>query len=647
MNRKAFGAVAALTLAAFAAAPAFADETEITTPELLISAGVEPIPTKEATSSYTIITSEEIEAHQYKTVTEVLQRVPGIHPVQQGGQGTLTYSFTRGGNSNHTLVLVNGQPVNDPSSPGNAFNFADMTTENIDRIEVVRGPQSALYGSQAMGGIVNIITKKGTASPASTLRFEAGTHGRFNTSGTTGGSFGGTSYFATLSRQKTDGHDITPAQYRFGIPEEKDGYENITGSLRLDQEFNANLSGSLFAQYMDAEADLDNFGEDINYVGKAKQFTSNASLNGRFADGKWRPSLSASYMHIRRNDRNPPDVYAPTTDADTNHTGQRLSAAFDNAIDLLDWNTLSFGISATRETLKATGYSDSWGAVTTQSSNVGENALAVYASEHFNFGDRVFLTGSIRYDMPENFGNQASFTIAPGYYHPETDTRLTFSYGTGFKIPSLYQRFGFSPTSAGGGGAFVGNPNVQPEKNKGWEAGIEQGFFSSRLLASVTYFVNRAENPIIEDWSGWPNVTTINGPDFTAKGVESFVEAQILDNLSASVAYTFTVMDPGATTATSRRPRHKLNFAATWNIDALTTLATDVTFVDIYADPAFAGGIYNPSSYTTVNVAATRKINDMVSISGKVTNLLDRTYSPADGFQAPGVEALAGVTFSF
>lgn len=646
MKNASRAAVAALLLPVFVASAVQADDTPVA-PDVLVTAGVEPLPTKEVASSYTIITAVDIEKHQYRTVTEVLQRVPGIHPVQQGGQGTLTSSFTRGGNSNHTLVLINGQPINDPSSPTNAFNFADMTTENIDRIEVVRGPQSALYGSQAMGGVVNIITKKGGASPASTLRLEAGTNGRFNTAGTTGGSFGDTSYFATLSRQKTDGHDITPAKYRFGDPEEKDGYENITGSLRLDQEFNANLSGSLFAQYMDAEADLDNFGEDINYVGRTRQFTTNGSLSGRYAEGKWRPSLSASYVHIRRNDRNPPDAFVPGTDSDTQHTGQRLSAAFDNAIGLLDWNTLSFGVRATRETLKATGYSTAFGSTTTQSSDVGENAYALYASKHLNFSDRVFITGSIRYDMPENFGNQASFTIAPGYYQPETDTKLTLSYGTGFKTPSLYQRFGFSPTTAGGGGAFTGNPNLQPETNKGWEVGIEQGFFSSRILTGVTYFVNRVENPIIEDWSAWPNTTTINSTDFTAKGVESFIDAKILDNLSASIAYTFTVLEPGTTNATSRRPRHKINFAATWDIDDLTTLATDITYVDIYADPGFFGGIINPPSYTTVNVAATRKITDMISISGKVTNLLDKTYYPADGFEAPGMEALAGVTFTF
>jgi vitamin B12 transporter len=646
MTIKGWGACAALTLAAFAATSAHADEATVT-PELLVSAGVEPIPTKEVTSSYTIITSEDIEEHQYRTVTEALQSVPGIHPVQQGGQGALTSAFTRGSNSNQTLVLVNGHPVNDPSSPGNAFNFADLTTENIDRIEVVRGPQSALYGSQAMGGVINIITKKGAATTSSSLRLEAGTHGRFNTSGTVGGSFGGTSYFGSLSRQSTDGHDITPGQYRFGAPREDDGYENITGSLRLDRDFSANLSGYFFAQYMDAEAELDNFGEDINYVGKTKQLTTNASLSGRFHDGKWRPSVSVSYMNIKRNDENPPDIYAPFTNVDTEYKGQRFSASFENVIDLLEWNTLSFGGRFSRETLKSSGFSDFGFGIETQSSDVGENAYAIYAAEHLNFNDRVFLNASLHYDMPENFGNQASFTIAPGYYQPETNTKLTFSYGTGYKVPSLYQRFGVAPTTAGLGGAFRGNPNVQPEKNSGWEVSVEQGFFDSRALAGVTYFVNRVQDPIITDFSTWPNTSTINGPDFTAKGIESFIDAQILSNLGARLSYTYTVLNPGTTNATSRRPRHKINFSATWNIDSLTTLATDITYVDLYADPGFFGGVNNPAPYTTVDLAATRKITDWITLTGKVTNLLDKEYYPADGFEAAGTEALAGVTFTF
>ncbi|MCF8470884.1 MAG: TonB-dependent receptor [Parvibaculum sp.] len=646
MRKTGWGAYAALTFAALAATSAQADNTLIM-PELLVSAGIEPLPTKEVSSSYTIITAKDIEDHQYKTVSEALQSVPGVHPVQQGGQGALTSLFTRGGNSNHTLVLVNGQPVNDPSSPGNAFDFANLTTENIERVEVVRGPQSALYGSQAMGGVINIITKRGTGSPSSRLRIEAGSNGRFNSAGTTGGSVGDTSYFVSLSRQFTDGTDITPDKYRFGASEERDGYENITGSLRLDQTFNEHLSGALFAQYMDAEADLDSFGEDANYQSKTKQLTINGSLSGAYDNGKWRPALSAAYVRIQRDDTNPPDVYMPTTNLDTDYTGERITASFDNAVDLLEWNTLTFGTRVAREHLKATGFSDYGFGVETQNSDVSENSYALYASEHLHFHDRVFIAGSIRYDMPDNFGNQASFTIASGYYQPETDTRITLSYGTGFKTPSLYQRFGFSPTSAGGGGAFRGNPNLKAETNKGWEVSVEQGFFDSRTMIGATYFVNRVEDPIITDFSSYPDSTTINGTNFTAKGIESYVDAAIFKDVQARLSYTYTVMEPGTTGATSRRPRHKINFSATWNIDDLTTLATDVTYVDLYADVSFAGPIYNPPSYTTVNIAATRKITDAITLTGKVTNLLDRTYYPADGFEAPGIEALAGIAVTF
>src|SRR5690606_6784338 len=195
-----WGAITALTIAALAALPAQAEET-LETGELLISGGIEPIPTKEVAASYTIITSEEIEKFQYRNLTDALKSVPGLHVVESGARGSLTPVFTRGANSNQTLVLVNGMPINDPSSPGGAANLAGVPLDNVARIEVVRGPQSALYGSQAIGGVVNIITKTGGGEPRSTLRVEGGTLGTLNTYASTGGSFGKTNYFLSLARE--------------------------------------------------------------------------------------------------------------------------------------------------------------------------------------------------------------------------------------------------------------------------------------------------------------------------------------------------------------------------------------------------------------------------------------------------------------
>lgn len=222
------------------AAPAYADDQTITTPELLVTAGAQPLPTKEVASSFTIITADEIKAHQYRTLPEALKGVPGMTVVQSGGAGSLTKVFMRGMNSNHVLVLLNGQPISDPSSPDNAFNFAYGTLDNVQRIEVVRGAQSALYGSQAMAGVINIITKTGEEAPKTTLQVEAGTLGTLNTSAQTGGQFGKTSYYVSMARHATDGSDITPARLRLGAAKEKDGNENVSLSSQINSRLTSN-----------------------------------------------------------------------------------------------------------------------------------------------------------------------------------------------------------------------------------------------------------------------------------------------------------------------------------------------------------------------------------------------------------------------
>lgn len=656
MNRTGWGAIAALTLAAYAAAPAQAEDTEITTPELLISAGVEPIPTKEAASSYTIITAEEIEKFQYRDVTDALRSVPGLHIVESGARGTLTSVFTRGANSNQTLVMVNGLAVNDPSSPGGAANLASIPLDNVDRIEVVRGPQSALYGSQAVGGVINIITKRGGGDPRSTLRVEGGTLGTLNTYASTGGSFGDTDYFLSLGREATNGNDITPSRLHAGMGGEKDGSELVSASGSLGKKLNENLAASFFVQYSNSETDTDDNGSTAGFVDTYQNYDSifemkrlfvSGDISGSFYGNKWRPKLSLGYTRQGTDSSDFPDAGGSVNLIITENVGKTLTASFDNALDIHPSHRLTFGVSHMIDKFESNGFRDFNGFVITLNSEADTKNTAVYLADHMTFGERIFATVSARYDVPEDHDNRFSFTIAPGYYHPETDTRLTVSYGTGFKVPSLYQRFGFDPNNFGN--FYIGNPNLRPEKSKGWEAGIEQGLFGGKALAGATWFETEVEDAVAIVFIGFDS-TAVNIEEFKAKGIEAFFEINPLDRLTARIDYTWTIVESDVFTNTmTRRPRHKIGLTTSYEPWAGTVFSANAQWIDPYRDiPRDGFGFYiYPAPYTVVNIAASHKLSDSVKLTAAVNNMLDKRYEPIHGFEAPSIEALAGVTFSF
>ena len=658
MRKTGWGAAAALTLAAFAAASAHAAEA-VETPELLVSGGIEPIPTKEVASSYTIVTAEEIEKFQYQDITDALRSVPGLHIVPSGARGTVTTVFTRGANSNQTLVLLNGMPINDPSFPNGAANLAGIPLDNVDRIEVVRGPQSALYGSQAIGGVINIITKKGSAEPLSTLRVEGGTLGTLNTYASTGGSFGKTDYFLSLAREDTDGNDITPSRLRDARGEEDDGTETLSASGSIGTAFNEYLSGSLFLQYTDAEAETDADGSTAGFVSvyqnfdsifESERFFAGGDLSGRFLDGRWRPRMSLSYTEQTSDSSDNPDAGGSIYLDRTTNEGRTLKFAFDNAFDLSPVHLLSFGGSYTRDEFESSGFRDLGGFVIAQNSDAKTDAFAVYAGDHINVSDRFFATISARYDMPEDMENRFTFTIAPGIYAPETDTRFTVSLGTGFKTPSLYQRYGFDVNTFGGfpSGVYRGNPNLSPEKSRGFEVGIEQGF-GDKALAGATWFETKIEDAISIVFVG-ANSTAINIDELDTEGLEAFIEVNPTDRLTARLDYTLTILKSDQFASTMvRRPRHQIGLTASWEVVPGTVLSTNAEWVDVYRDlPRDAFGFYvDPGPYTLVNIAGSHRLTDNVKLTARVNNLLDAEYEPANGFMAPGIEALAGVEVTF
>ena len=655
-------AVLTLALGSLGAQAAQAADTSVTTPELLITAGATPLPTKEVASSYTIITADDIKAHQYRTLPEALKNVPGMTVVQNGGAGSLAKVFMRSMNSNHVLVLLNGQPISDQSSPDNAFNFAYGTLDNVERIEVVRGAQSALYGSQAMAGVINIITKTGKDAPETTLKVEAGTLGTLNTSAQTGGQFGKTNYYVSIGRQATDGNDITPARLRLGAAKEKDGNENVSLSGQVNTEINESLTASAFIQYTDAVTDLDEGGTDLAYnpiyqnlanSSRTRQLFLSGDIAGRFMDGFWQPKLSFGYTHYKTNTTDHPDPVMLYNDENVNDIGSHFGVQFDNGFNLSEANTLNVGGSYSHDEMIENGFRDFGGGyIQYPNSNATASAYSLSASDHQTIGENFFVVVSGRYDMPAEFDDYFSYTIAPGVYLPETDTRLTASYGTGFKVPSLYQRYGFSPyVSSFGPGTYNGNPNLKAEKNKSWDLGIEQAFLDGDLKLGATWFNNQIENGIVIVYPTFSTSTSVNVTSYKTHGLESFIDVQPLASVHARVTYTFTVVDATTVEPRLRRPRHQVDFTTDWAVTDDTTLGGEVlwvgTYMDVLRDGVFPNLYGKQSGYSVTNISVTHKFNDWLSVSGKVNNLFDRAYEPANGFQAAGIEALAGVAVTF
>lgn len=623
-------------------------------PGILITGGPEPLPTKQVASSYTIISQEEIETQQMRTLVDALQTVPGMSIVQSGGRGTLTSVFMRGANSNQTLVLLDGQPISDPSSPNGAFDFSNFLLADVERIEVVRGPQSALYGSQAIGGVINIITKKGEGPTSASLFAEGGTLGSVNSRASVNGEAGGVGYYGTFAFDYTNGNDITPHRYR-ALPaggfaeEEKDGNTNYTGSLALDGDITDQLAASGFVQYTHSDADLDgDLPQDLYNEGKTDKWFANASLDGSFLDGAWRPKLTGSFTDYDRRDKNLADRYS-TTIVDTTNRGSRYAARLDNRFDYGPNIAMNVGASYEHNSLESNGTQNFGGFIIRSLSEADDNQYAMFGSAHMTAMDAFFATLNLRYDMPVDFDNAFTWTIAPGYEIEETGTKLFASYGTGFKIPALYERFGSTANSFGG--VYYGNPNLEPEKSTGYDIGFEQSLLGGDAGFGTTYFNNRIENGVLTVFLPSGDSTSANaGPEFRTQGFESFIAWSPLDTVSTRVDYTYTLINR-FNSQLLRRPRHQVNARAAWQPTDAITLGTTLAWVDVYRDIARNSGFpttyVNPAPYTVWNVSGAYELNEMVTLNARIDNLLNQDYEPADGFEAAGIQAWAGVELTF
>jgi vitamin B12 transporter len=595
---------------------------------VVISATRLPTPELEIASSVTVITADDIAARQAQTLPDVLKTVPGLNLVQTGGPGGTAAVFIRGTNPNHTKVLVDGIDVSDPSYPTGNFDFAHFLTQDIERVEVLRGPQSGLYGSDAIGGVINIITRSGTGPAQVSASAEGGSFETFNQTGSVRGSLDGFHYSANLEHFHSGATPVTPLDLlQPGEARNDDDYDNVTASTKLGYEVAQGFDVGLVARYTDSV--LRNTGDDFSTFPTfpaAEQTRSNtaeyyARLTGHLVlfDGRFDQTLGGAYTRKYTSILEP--VFAPTL-----ATGERIKIDWQGALKLSQAHSLVLGAEHARDRISEP---------ISKSNDIDSGYLELQSQ----FNESLYSAINARYDRNDRFGGKATYRFAPAYLISQTGTKLKASVGSGFKAPTLSELFQDFP------GFFYANPNLRPETSTGYDVGFEQGIGGDTARVGVTYYYNRIRNLIVSDVIG-TIFTFANIGRSHADGVESFVTYSPINSLTLRADYTYTqATDDGTGEELLRRPKHKASLNAAWQATRALSINATVLTVSSWIDGNrdFSIPRLTAPGYTVVNLAASFDLSKHFALFGRVDNLFDRHYQNPVGFLHPPLGAFAGI----
>ncbi|MEA1980779.1 MAG: TonB-dependent receptor plug domain-containing protein, partial [candidate division Zixibacteria bacterium] len=358
---------------------------------IVVTANRKATPVKEIGSSVTVITENDIQKSQESSVAEILRTVPGLNVVQSGGTGKATSVFMRGANSHHTLVIIDGIEMNDPSSPNGAFDFAHLNSGNIQRIEILRGSQSVLYGSDAIGGVIQIFTKRGFGEPSVSLQSEVGSYNSFNESAIISGSKDKFDYSVFLSRKDSDGFSATTDTLG---TKENDGYENSEIATHLGYNLSDKFELNFTGKYLDAKADIDNswgIFEDPNYINQSITKNISLQLNKFGSDDFWIPSVKLLYLNNEYEAINETDTEHPDDASNFNSSGTKFKISSLNNFNINSNNILSIGVESEIEKFDSDFSSESaWGPYSETITEKENRISSVYALEEISLNNRWF-----------------------------------------------------------------------------------------------------------------------------------------------------------------------------------------------------------------------------------------------------------------
>ncbi len=649
-------ALLALTAIAsgIAARPGTAQETQLS--GIVVESGSvaqEEVDAATLGSAVTVVTAEKLQQRQIRHAADALRAVPGVSVSQTGGFGGLTQVRLRGAEANHVLVLIDGIELN--RTTDGFFDFSSLLAEDIERIEVLRGPQSGVWGSNALAGVINIVTFDGRGPAQVRARAEGGSfEGRSGSLSVRGGNETVHGLVSLVSRESR-GVNVS----NFGY--EDDGAREVNlrakGGLQLTDQLGIeavyhrldNLTDIDSLSGMAPGAPFGTFSVTLDQPGASNEtetevFGTAAHLN--LFDDHWKSRVYLNDQDVSFDSINP--AFGNSfTNSDRKQYGLVSTVRVETPIMLGTTHEVTGmvenedeGFIPSADLIRRTRNMESY---------VGEYRLDVM--------QRLYFNTAVRHDDSNVFEDFTTYKLAGALLVPETGTRFHASQGTGVVFPTLFEQFGVLP------GSFVPNPNLLPEESEGWDAGVEQNFLGGRLAVDVTYFEQNLVDEIVSVPStvlgpfGFPLFTSANlDGESTRDGIEVTVTANPADHLELTGSYTYLDAHEPDSRAEIRRPAH------TASVNAALHFADDKGLLNIGADyngrmQDIVFVVANPFTFvedrTTLDdflllrIAARYDVDQRLQIFGRIENALDQDYEEVFSFNTPGIAAYGGIKVKF
>jgi vitamin B12 transporter len=631
-GRRIRAAGTALAAVALAAPPGSArDDLAAGVRETIVVTGTaRPVELGRLGRSATILSGEDIETRGLRFLGDALREVPGLAVSRQGSFGGLTAVRVRGAEANHVLVLVDGIEIS--SADTGEVDLSSLLALDVERVEVLRGPQSGLYGSNALAGVINVITRRGGEGTSAWATVEGGSYETLEARA--GGGIGdGTRHLAAaVAHRESEGFNISPNG------DERDGDRNTSLHVRGGLAVIPALRLDATARYVLREADTDDFdfsggpNQGLSLDAPGFSDTTDWSLGGLAELTSLEGALVSTVTAARTETELEGGGSFGDFGSETSRTklGAKSTLGFEGGGVA---HAVTLFADHERETFLNTEPFSS-----EQVPEQERTTLGVGIEYRVEIGERWSFAAAARRDDNDDFADADTWSVAGAFLAPETGTRLHASAGSGATNPTFFEQFGFDP------GSFVGNPDLTPEEALGWDAGVEQTLLGGRAILDVTYFDSTLEDEIV---NVFPSVENETG-ESRRRGVEAALRARPAEGWDIAASYTWTDAEDPDGSLEVRRPEHMASLDVTRTLLAgRARLSAGLVHNGEMVDDDFRGGftaVKSPvEAYTLVRIAGSFQVNESVELFARVENAFDQDYEEVIGYETPGAAAYVGV----